>query len=380
MLRILFGSILLVSISVGCNVAVVPGGGTDQGNGDSDGGGGSGQGGTSSQITGPRIIASGATLGEMATFEGGISTYRIEGSLISSESDETLSPGMFLEGDPSCLTTTDELARLGINAAGELLVLARSAGDCEDPDSFFVNVYADATRLDGVQQPVRTAILEDPFDESDGAIEMAVDRQRDLLYVSSDDPQGSFDPQGDRTPKRIYVYEGISQASFDEIVSPVRTIILPFSSIVTLAIGTDDTLYVRDAVVSRITNASTRDGTLTENDFERENFGEIEDITVDSQNRLWMLRRNFQFGLGDTGSVLRVNDDFTDTDVDALISFAGIPNLLRIDSQGTAYVHAVGQVRTYANIESGSPDVGTTLSGITTLLSFEQGSPFILAE
>ncbi len=373
MLRILLSSVLLVSISVGCDMAVVPGGETNQGNGDSNGGSDTGQGGgTASQITAPRMIASGKILAEEATFEGGISTYRLGDFL----SNEKLSPGMFLEGDASCLTTTDERARFGINSAGELLALARSRGDCENPESFFVNVYADATRLAGVQQPVRTAILDGPFDESDGAIEIAVDRQRDLLYVSSDAPQG------DDGPARIYVYDGISQASFDEVVSPARTIVLPeFTRVFTLALGTDDRLYVRSgAVLLRITNASTRDGTLMDDDIEEQNFGEIKDITVDSQDRLWMLRRNFEFGVGDTGEILRVNDDFTDTDVAVLISYVASPNLLRIDHEGTAYVNAVGQVRTYTDIESRSTGEGSMPIGFTTLLSFEEGAPFILAD
>lgn len=363
---------LLVSISVGCDMAVVPGGGTAQGNGDSIGGGDTGQGGNSSQITGPRIIAP-AFINRGGIGVGGISTFPLGESLSGEQS-----PGMFLDGKPSCLTTVDGQARLGINSAGELLAFARFAGNCDDPESYFVNVYADATQLDGVQQPVRTAILEDPLDGFGEFLQVAIDRERDLMYVSSTPPERGPGPD------RIYVYEGTSDPSFDGVVPPVRTIILPdITNVFALELGTDDTLYVLGGGVSRITDASTRDGELTNDDIATLSLGLIQDIAVDSQNRLWLLRENPQTGFDPfTGNILRVDEDFVDTDVNVLISYAGFPKSIQIDTQGTVYMHVStsGDIKIFEDIESGSATEETTPTRTATGMRFESKSRFIIVE
>ncbi|GJM24395.1 MAG: hypothetical protein DHS20C16_08100 [Phycisphaerae bacterium] len=376
MSRILLSSILLVSISVGCDMAVVPGGG-------------GGQGGTSSQITEARIITSGNLKKDISTSLRGIATFRLEDfpsdQTQSPEIPELVLPGMFLDGSPSCLNTGDDRARYGINSAGELLALGFLTGSCDSQDSYFVNVYADATRLNGEQQPVRIASLEGPRDRFDNALEIAIDRERDLLYVSSDPPPGVAGPE------RIYVFDNISQPSFDDVVSPVRTIILPGPilaairfRITTMAMGTDDTLYVQRGVdVHRITNASTRDGTFTDADIETMSFGENPDVspvkhfTLDSQNRLWLILS--------TGRIMRINDDFTDTDLDVSISLpptesSNTDYFLQIDSQGIAYVYGSEILSIYPNIESGSADVETMPTGGTFMVDVEKSTPFILVE
>jgi hypothetical protein len=333
-------------------------------------GGDGGSNGTSDQLTGRRIVAP-ASIARGGIGVGGISTFAL-GDALAGE----LSPAMFLDGKPSCLTTVDGQARLAINSAGELLALARFAGDCDGPDSFLVNVYADATRLNGTQQPVRTAVLEDPIAGFGEFIDMAIDQGRDLLYVSS------IAPEGDNGPDRIYVYEATTQSSFDETVTPIRTILLPDSiNIFTLVIGTDDTLYVLGGGVSRITNASTRDGTLPDDAIDTIALGRIQDITVDSQNRLWMLRENPQMNFDPfTGNILRIDEDFIDAELNVLISFAGFPKFIRIDSLGTVYLYVSGELRIFDDIGSGSADEETPPSRTATNLRFEAETPFIIAD
>lgn len=318
---------------------------------------GGGPAGPVNQVTGERFIgASGVDSTE------GIVTFRIVEDLGSEVSHD-----MFLNGEASCISYAMRI-KLAINGAGELLALSRNRGDCEDLGQHFVNVYADATKLNGIQQPIRTAILEGPQNSFYGEAQMTIDRARDLIYVMSP-------PLIGEVPFRwkIYVFEGVSTAAFDGLVMPTRTITLPAGEEISKGyLDSDDNFYWAGAHINRLTSMSTRDGELDDNDIdENDNFSRIADMTFDADERLWLL--TVVSTAADkplTASVQRMGENFGPPDIETLVTYGDFPSSLRVDSRGSVYIEAGNGMRIHDDIASGNPDTVQPPSRTVTGLYF----------
>lgn len=326
---------------------------------------GGGPSGPVNQVTGERFIgASGLDSSD------GIRTYRITEGM---EGEATLD--MFLNGDASCISNP-RLIKLAINGAGELLALARNRGDCDEIDQYFVNVYPDATMLNGIQQPIRTALLEGPQVTAFGEAHMTIDRARDLIYVMSPPAQGE-------SPFRwkIYVFEGVSTAAFDGMQTPTRTITLPAGDEIDKAyLDSDDNFYWAGANLNRLTNMSTRNGELDNDDIDdNDNFSRIVDITLDSDERLWLLTVvNNTLGEPQTAAVQRMSEPFGPPDIETLVTYEDFPGDLRVDSRGAVYIEADSGMRIHDDIASGNPDTVQPPSRMVTNLFFGSGYDYYI--
>ncbi len=327
-------------------------------------GGGPG-GGTIDQYTAARIIT--PTNNGDGTI--GIGTYAIPADL-EGETSYT----MLLDGKSSCLSDPTRM-RPAVNNAGELLVLARHTGDCATYDSYFVAVYPDATRLNGTQQPVRTAILEDPLSSFYGYVELAIDRERDVIYVVSPPPQ-----VGGPKIWTIYVYEGTTTAGFDGVVAPSRTIMLPRNEEVHEIFYADNSLYYSFGGITRIPDIDQKSGELDSDDLEKNrDFTGL--LALDSNSRVWLLRRNFEEpGVPDNGTLWRMKSDLSGADLEVLVGHS-FPDSIRVDANGVVYINGVGtELRIYDDIESGTPGEILAPSRVVTSLLLYPETPYIIAE
>lgn len=176
-------------------------------------GGGAKVAGTVDQVTGPRLLAiEDSERLENGLVVGGIGTYRRDATLTGE-----VKPAMFLVDDQSCLGLIRGAA---VNSAGELVVL-NVDGPCTNVSKYSVNIYADATRINGGQMPVRRAFLADAGGAGGEGLTMALDAANDVLYVAS----VKFENQARRT--RVLVYPGTTQASFNGPITPTKAMLVP---------------------------------------------------------------------------------------------------------------------------------------------------------
>lgn len=307
-----------------------------------DGGGSGGGTGTVDQVTGARLIG---------VNRDGICTFRLDENL-----QGDVEPLMVLPQGQSCL---NGFLGMIINGAGQLLVLTRSEISCDigPEEGFRFNVYADATRLNGGQQPIRVAQVTDVETNFTGGADMVIDEERDLLYIV----RAHFVDGAARS--EILVYANTSQAEFDGPVSPIRRFMIE-------AIGTstpdelivvDDTMYILSNAMYRIPNVSEADGTLSDDEFETVAFGgSLSNAVshVDDNGRFYFLRIDTDTSIdtSTSGRILQYSADTTTRDRSAIISSIGFPNLLGFGSDGMIYVgagNATGdELRIYSPIES----------------------------
>lgn len=319
---------------------------------------GGGPTGTVNQVTGERFIIPTQT---MTT--DGIGTYQL-----SEDLGTEVSADMFLNGDASCIDVPQRM-KLAVNSAGELLAMAVNRGDCEEIEGYFVNVYADATMLNGTQQPIRTAILDGPQRSFFGDAYLTIDRARDLIYVMSP-------PVSGQSPFRwkIEVFEGVSTAAFDGMVAPTRTIILPSGFEITEAyLDSDDNFYWIGAGINRLTNMSTRDGTLVSADIDvNEDISAIRSLTMDADERIWALTVvNTNAGEELTAAVQRMGENFGAADIQTLVTYEDFPDSIHVDSRGSVYIEGTGEMRIHDDIASG--DINTVQPPSRTVTGFVIG-------
>ncbi|HPF40867.1 MAG TPA: hypothetical protein P5081_07200 [Phycisphaerae bacterium] len=324
--------------------------------------------GTVSQVTGERIIAPSASSTSSGSVDG-MATFAL-----SDELDGEKSFSMFLNGNAACFSNAMRL-KPGINKAGEFMVLARNAADCEEIDQYFVRVFEDATRINGDQQPVRTALLEGPKFSAFGDVQMTVDPDLDLIYVVSPPPSG------ETFVWKIFVYEGVSLASFDGSVSPARTIVMPSGERPKLTqITSDDALLYNYSGFNRIPNISQRDGELASAEIEEFSFSDIAAFDIDSEGRVWLLTvKSTTLGQPLTALVRRLTADFSDEDLTVLVTYDGFPGNIHVDSKGAVYIYAGGDLRIYDTIESGTADTMLEPTRVVSSVYFAS-SAFILVD
>ncbi len=169
------------------------------------------------------------------------------------------------------------LEGVAVNGIGNLIVLWKEAPPVNSSE---IRVFSDAGAVDGQQTPVRVvAGSATRLDRSDVlGVDIALDKTRDILYVSQDGDPDDYDSVDSRDDLReVLIFANTSQASFNGNIAPTGVVRLgELGTASPIAIDSErDILYVLNSRAERddapadareilvFENASTLDGMPT---------------------------------------------------------------------------------------------------------------------
>lgn len=286
-------------------------------NGNTNGGGGGGGGNTSLQVTGPRLLTTSARNGDAA-----ILTFRRDSTLTGD-----VAPAAILNGTATDLGSVYGMA---INSAGQLVAVCAQL-DLSRNRECTINIFADATRLNGDQLPIRQVSM---TGVNAFLLNTAVlDRSRDILYVSHTRAVNNIQTNF------ILVYENTMSDSFRGARGPDREFRcagLRGSSDLAIDEAADQ-LHVADFDGQRIVvfdNASSRNGEAMDCDRSYGFGGNPAGLTVLDSGEVVGLNRS-----SNQGFIVRFDPDNPSVHaLDLEIENSLFARHFAIDSAGTAYV------------------------------------------
>lgn len=268
----------------------------------------------------------------------------------------------------------EDVESVVVNSIGNLIVMISPGNSSRTRE---IRVYGDAANIDGQQTPVR--VVSGDATRLNGsiglrALDMKIDKQRDILYVLIAREQGPNDEHFDDN-QEILVFEGTNQASFNGNIAPNRVIDLGYvGQRGLLAVDSArDTIYVGYFLERRIgafENASTLDGAPTPDRIIRNDaFGTIivgqgselqfQALAIDNNDTLYLYTQNNRLFVIKDASTL----DSETAPVEKLtplvpseIGYANFtPQDVYVDGNGTGYV-------------LGGPDLNPVPPNITVLV------------
>ena len=313
---------LAVGIAAAMAALLIPGGcpaPDGGGNANTNGGGGGGGGGnTSLQVTGPRLLNTSARNGDVA-----ILTFRRDATLTGD-----VAPAAILNGPATDLGTVTGLA---VNSAGQLVVVCAQLDGSRNREST-INIFADATRLNGDQAPIRQVTM-----TGVNAFQLngcALDRSRDILYVSYRRLVNTI------STEFIGVFEGTARGDFDGARAPLREFrCANLRGASSFAVDeARDELHVGgfdSGSIIIFRSPSTRNGEAATCDQSYGLGGRVAGFTLETGGGVAGLSRS-----SNVGSIVRLSDtgpmpaNLLDLEIDGAL-FA---NRFAIDGAGTAFV------------------------------------------